>query len=205
MRGAPPPTSFLTPHGRRVRSTDSSPIDSIPDNRVTRFGHSERVNDCPDGTDRDEALRVERVSRYWMSVLVRALVRGTRPEGAIDVDDAPSAWWCPNTVDSRSIKTWKNVDDDSRHAGRCIGGACGNWSGFCRVGAAVAVAGPLRTSTSVSDRGLDCVIRNRCRWRAENGPASCAGCPELRWGTALDNLSGRDVTPSVPPIGPCEN
>lgn len=142
--------------------------------------------------------------RSWMSLLMRALVRGARPADADNVDDAPGAWWCPNALEIRSKETWTNVDGESRHAGRCLGTACGNWSGFCRVGAAVAVAGPLKKSSSMTDHGLACVIKDRCRWRAENGPVACGGCPELRWGTPVENLSRRDVMTSLQPGGSCE-
>lgn len=124
----------------------------------------------------------------WLRNIARHMRKGTRPDDARDRTGFPGRWLCPNIVATKYRATWRNAAGETRHAGVCTGDACDNWSGYCRVGAAVAVAGPLRRPhITERDTGEMCPVRERCRWRAENGPRACSGCPDLSWGSPADS------------------
>lgn len=62
-----------------------------------------------------------------------------------------------------------------RFSARCDGAACAHGrGGRCGLGDQV-----MAKTVPVADAVSLCAIRDRCRWRIENGPAVCLRCPQV--------------------------
>lgn len=65
--------------------------------------------------------------------------------------------------------------DEVRYAGECLESQCTYWADSCQLAAAI---------VHPTDRPeiLDpCVVRGRCRWFLEHGPAACGTCSQVTY------------------------
>lgn len=65
--------------------------------------------------------------------------------------------------------------DEVRYAGQCLENQCSYWAGSCQL--AGAIVHPMDRPESLEP----CVVRGRCRWFLEHGPASCGTCSQVTY------------------------
>ncbi len=62
-----------------------------------------------------------------------------------------------------------------RFSAKCAGGACAQFgNGQCSLGQRI-----VDRLEAVTDKLPACLIRQTCRWFAEQGPAACLRCPQI--------------------------
>jgi hypothetical protein len=78
---------------------------------------------------------------------------------------------------ARIARQGRNPESRFRFGGRCVEGACAQWSGDrCTVLDQVRAEEPA-LALAAGAAPARCAIREHCRWHRQDGDAACAVCP----------------------------
>ena len=85
------------------------------------------------------------------------------------------------------VLPWSAVEDRVRLAGPCVTSGCEYWDGLCGLGQQLMCISGTRVPE------IECPIRERCRWRLENGEEICGTCVKIMRGRSFDSLKTEGI------------